>query len=89
MSDWLPIHTAPKDGTPVLVYFAKYRWRDMDGATVLLDKVRDHVERCAPGWYDNGWFESGTAHDMFESWRDESQFPTHWMPLPEPPDVTP
>lgn len=80
MDDWRTIDSAPKDGTAVLVYFARLNF----GAD--LGRLRNHVEHVALGWYEDGtWYEAGTAHDMFESWREAEQLPTHWMPLPAPP----
>ncbi len=83
---WEDIATAPRDGTAVLVYFSKLQWHDMEGNTVSFGELRDHVERFETGWFQDGrWFESGTAHDMFECWLEPEQEPTHWRPLPAPP----
>lgn len=84
--EWQMIETAPKDGTAVLVYFSRAEWCDQHGEKVEMGEIRDYVERTEIGFYQDGtWRESGTGHDMFESWRDETQLPTHWMPLPAPP----
>jgi hypothetical protein len=78
--DWQPIETAPRDGTPVLLYFAHYPIYEPD--------YRNAAERCEVGWFSGGvWHESGTAHDLFEPWRDKAGRPTHWMPLPPPPQT--
>lgn len=91
MNEWKPIATAPKDGTPVLYYFARRRWKKPDGSPAVMEPYRDHAERCEIGFRCYGmWCETGTGHDLFESWRDEcDDFPTHWMPLPEPPEDKP
>ncbi len=83
---WQPIETAPKDGTAVLTYFARMVWTDQNDKPCDLGPLRDHVERCQVGWYEGGrWFYAGTGHDMHEDWNDPAFLPTHWMPLPEPP----
>lgn len=56
---WQPIETAPRDGTPILVY-------ENYGKGVVMT-VMVAVKGNFPG---DGWL-----------WN-----PTHWMPLPEPPD---
>jgi hypothetical protein len=74
MSEWQPIETAPKDGTAILVCSA---WTMPDG----LYRV---------GWIADGFFDGG--HWLF-GWLDldpeEYSPPTHWMPLPAPPETTP
>ena len=78
--EWQPIETAPKDG-PVLLYFAAMQFQMIDG-------MRAHVERTAVGFCDDGDVcEQGTGHSLFEDWRDPEIRPTHWMPLPEPPQT--
>ena len=69
---WQPIETAPEDGTEVLVYV----W-------VSLDQKHD---MAVAAWRKGMW-------DMFPAdvkgkkrWR-EFGCPTHWMPLPEPPNA--
>jgi hypothetical protein len=86
---WRLISDPPPDGTAVLLYFANRRWRDGMGRPVEMNPIRDHVERTAVGWYEDGeWLESGTAHDLFEDWRGPDGFPTHWLPLAAPPEVS-
>ena len=70
---WLPIETAPRDGTHFLAYAKDFTWDDW------LD-------------VDGGIFECYVEGDgRFVSQRYEfgefciSDQPTHWMPLPEPP----
>ena len=83
---WQPIERPPETNIAVLVYYANLVWEDQSGALVSLGDIRDHVERTKVGFYDDGvWRESGTSHDMFEGWRTPDQLPTHWQPLPEPP----
>lgn len=75
MSEWKPIETAPRDGTPILVArldkaFGWVRgWSRWSGACGIY------------GWVSHGFFDVpgclGLAH------------PTHWMPLPAPPEAAP
>lgn len=68
-SPWQPIETAPRDGTPILVFYGerigmdRYYVRYWDRGDWATDKE---------GWVDH-WRQI----------RPEQ--PTHWMPLPMPP----
>lgn len=75
-TNWRPIETAPKDGTPVDLWVVGVRTGRMPA--------------CHWGYHDwlngkpvgeQGWFHP------FENQRDggPSPKPTHWMPVPEPP----
>jgi hypothetical protein len=66
---WLPIETAPKDGTSILIVNNRVRPAMM--AVVYWDEDARHVDwRWAVDDADVGYH------------RD---YPTHWMPLPDPP----
>lgn len=79
MSQWQPIETAPKDGTPIMV---------AGGHDDHLRYARDEKESRfmkAPArvaWLANDWIlsicEAGCVTTTYEN-------PTHWMPLPAPP----
>lgn len=66
---WQPIETAPRDGTPILAF-----WRHGG------DKTRCSVIR----WHKDEWwtFASPGLHNLCAHTDTE---PTHWMPLPPPP----
>ncbi len=73
----------------MLVYFSLAEWTDIHGNPSNMGPLRDHVERFATGWFEDGqWWESGTGHDMFEDWRGPEYLPTHWMPLPPAPAIS-
>jgi hypothetical protein len=81
---WQPIETAPKDGTEVLGY-----WFGNDVPIISVILWRGHRYPDNP-WRNalsdsatRGW---GQCHlpDGKLTWR---QGPTHWMPLPEPPEA--
>lgn len=76
MSEWMPISTAPKDGTP----FLAWAYLHDDGGPMYEDRRSFMGElpfyyilfwREPYGWV--GWLDGGIDG------------PTHWMPLPPPP----
>jgi hypothetical protein len=83
MADWQPIETAPKDGSRI------------DGWAV--NTVRPEN---VPGRYSNMWWEDGewVIGQRYQPFPIEAPIAatgepvvklTHWMPLPEPPALTP
>lgn len=70
---WQPIETAPKDGTPVLLYRECAGW-SVRGWGYWVDV------KGIDGWVSHGFGDPpgnlGLGH------------PTHWMPLPEPPALS-
>jgi hypothetical protein len=77
--NWKPIETAPRDGTWFLAFWPQYRIGPWEYRSLVMQTE----------WVfdadDNSWgFESG------ENYADEfdGDAPTHWMPLPNPPEAT-
>lgn len=68
---WQPIETAPKDGTRILAYDIK----DAEDTQPQIALWLAHAEE--PGWYIS------LDHQAMNG--DLWNPPTHWMPLPEPP----
>lgn len=66
---WLPIESAPKDGTPVMLFSPCDPFFN-DGANVGTGMVW-----VSGGWRDTGGWRGDYGHDE----------PTHWQPLPDPP----
>ena len=69
---WRQIATAPRDGTPILVWdpsMASYNWPGEP------DDSRYAIGYWRTVW-GGGWGNRNTARPA----------PTHWMPLPEPPE---
>jgi hypothetical protein len=86
MSEWQPIETAPEDNVAVIFFYAKRERRNSNGDIISFGPIRDVAEATEIGFFQNGcWCESGTGHSVFEGWQDQSDTPTHWMPLPAPP----
>lgn len=79
MNDWLPIETAPKDGTDIIVGF--------DSASVWVVHVawwRSRDEDIGISADDEGWW-SYTVGSVSQDMLDGFQTPTHWIPLPKVP----
>lgn len=81
MSDWQPIETAPKDGTPVLVweYYTGISVADWGETSVYSDRKRGKgMDWCVGQCCDEN--DRNIRHTVE---------PTHWMPLPEAPKERP
>jgi hypothetical protein len=82
MQNWLPIDTAPKDGTPILVFGAYFQASDLRYSFVWIVKwtQAEREESAGDGLYRRVmrglW---GTPPCEF--------YPTHWMPLPAAPST--
>jgi len=86
---WMPIETAPKDGTKVLL--AKYDWSSDTGDAAFgsadwKQRVFDETRRKYSSW----WCCEGRWSERWGNWNDGIEpcglaGPTHWMPLPAPP----
>ncbi len=70
MADWQPIETAPKDGVDVLLH-----WPSRERSDIPLPPVVGFWNDIVCGWQ---------ADDQLSSDIDENE-PSHWMPLPKPP----
>ena len=70
---WQPIETAPRDETPVLLFYAP----------------SETYGRPASGGIIEGWYFSSPKQidDGWETIVGSIGEPTHWMPLPEPPKI--
>lgn len=79
---WQPIETAPKDGTAILLTngkdVAEGHWFFEEGGTT------EHRDL-------DGRYIGQTESDGYDGWMDwdggMQPDPTHWMPLPAPPEV--
>ena len=72
---WQPIETAPKDGTSILVYPPTWKTK------------RAAIAKWNPNRYaknPKGYWERDD--DMQRVTISRGATPTHWMPLPEPPE---
>ena len=75
---WQPIETSPHDGSHILVYadggMYVVRWTDPDEC----DYGKRHLSKFA------NWHVDDNKHGPYSLRGPE---PTHWMPLPEPPEM--
>ena len=69
-SMWMPIETAPKDGTGILGY------QKIHGSELWVIGTMRYAET---GWVFVEFHRGNTEYEMY---------PTHWMPLPGPPNTT-
>lgn len=81
--NWQPIETAPKDGTNILLCMA----RDADGKPIEGDSFGLFVQRAA--WWGNGNDGEWTVYCSIPCEPILFFEPTHWMPIPDPPVITP
>jgi hypothetical protein len=81
MSEWQPIETAPKDGTPIFIT-APYWLEDgkFRGALPIAVRWTTNAESGA-NWEGGGWW---TLPDLSAVVSNAGRC-THWMPLPFPP----
>lgn len=79
--EWQPIETAPKNGTKVLIV-------NDDGAMAVAHYIEQWNERSE-------FVRKAKDGDVFRTVREEIGYwdtdtaycPTHWMPLPPPPNA--
>lgn len=71
MTSWQPIETAPKTGEPFVV--------------LVLDPIGKQRDYRVMRWdtKDSLWFWAGRSFCPGETYAE--LIPTHWMPLPKPP----
>jgi hypothetical protein len=88
--EWRPIESAPKDGTDVLVYkdvatvpvvhIAWYRseeeWNESGQHCGFCDSLEEWL-----GWWS--YTRNSVTQERLEGYAE----PTHWMPLPAPPEA--
>ena len=85
MTEWRPIETAPRDGTPVLLYIpGENSWNRLDGTPDMVVGIWTNFSM------ETGWFsDCGDVDQGYEStgayFVHDTHNPTHWMPLPSPP----
>lgn len=84
MADWQPIHSAPRDGTPVLLWADAW---DMTWGIQIGQSNGSGWETSEGSVADNDeGFDPDAEIDSDEEFDEDANLgPTHWMPLPTPP----
>ena len=83
---WQPIETAPKDGTEILLY-------NEDGNIESGNWVEAEPDGTDCMGSDAGWMSfsgftfPGRSFGNPDYFTKQQAPPTHWMPLPEPPEM--
>ena len=74
MTNWKPIESAPKDGTPILL-----------GGGTWKDDYRNEERRVMIGWWeldkDGDFWNTCAAEDGYSMFPYNN--PTKWMPVPD------
>ena len=78
--EWQPIETAPKDGTPFLAFSADAFYEPREGALGLKSTPMLVMAWLPSGAHPYPCDDAGDWHDF------HNYDPTHWMPLPTPPE---
>ena len=82
MSEWQPIETAPKDGAAVLLYLPDaYTMCGLTDGIIIGHWSAADLPADAPEHSDDAWFHVSQTGGFYCDIE-----PTHWMPLPEPPE---
>lgn len=79
MAEWQDIASAPKDGTPFMVWADGFEWPEVIRWYPYDEDTAREVGE------DGYWhYAEELMHDTFD-WEHEA---THWLPLPTPPETT-
>jgi hypothetical protein len=93
MGEWQPIETAPKDGTPILLWrkpsgHPSVKWATIIPAAWVCFVDEDEIEEgfATP---DEPFFDAYSRDAYQAAMNDDDHYlvtsATHWMPLPDPP----
>lgn len=87
---WRPIETAPKDGRIVLLSYLNVagKRRTVRASWESAEAIAEWDEgcdTCSPGWYERSEAHEGVTETIYAV----EAPPTHWMPIPPPPEPQP
>lgn len=75
MTEWKPIETAPKDETSILAA--------VDDRVTMISWHENAGDERYTGWCEARYENGGVLYDLVNVLYGD---PTHWMPLPSPPN---
>ena len=81
--EWLPIESAPEDGTEIILWWPRHALDDEDNSTDEIVGGACAISSWVDGWYEPEYI-SGHGLHMDDDWCYAAE-PTHWMPLPKAP----
>lgn len=84
MDDWKPIESAPKDGSYVIVTGPRYSDEHLPPFSLAKWEEEFIEEWVYENSHTKKLFKVDHSHWNYEC----GIFPTHWMPLPKPPEPT-
>lgn len=89
MSEWQPIETAPKDGTPIIGAFFNIRWADSHRKHDIVrcwfqPEFEAFISSCRLMQMADGYTIDGASEKLHSPVIEPV---THWMPLPPPPSL--
>ena len=76
---WQPIETAPKDGQDIIVMYMHIETQVVHAAFWMSESDCEDTDEV--GWWSYEYSE--VSRIKLDDWMT----PTHWMPLPSPPEV--
>lgn len=86
---WKSIHEPPAEPTEVLFHSMNLTF--MEYGTDEIVQPSNHEKFSIGYWDGRAWVWSMTNHEVFEfgDKPGDDDRPTHWMPLPRPPETQP
>ena len=94
MKQWNQIETAPKDGTRIILGKVADPENEIDAIVAegfYIEGLEDGLDYMGydAGFVDNGWDLFQPARSIGNpAYQNEGNQPTHWMPLPPPPNAS-
>ncbi len=94
MDKWQDIASAPKERCAALLFYANSVLKDVNGQDVTEAGLTQYPLRAQcwkhslAVWDGEAWIDADTGHDVIEDWTLPEDRPTHWLPLPTPPETT-
>ena len=82
MTEWISIDSAPKDGTEIILMKGS---RVTCGSWQVFVETESHYDSSG-NYIGSDEIDCGASWCSYDGGFCEDDEPTHWMPLPEPPE---